>query len=39
MTRVHSRVGDQPTARCDGSTTLVPPRPDALVHALAGAEC
>ena len=38
MTRVHARVEDQPTARCDGSTTLVPPRPGALVHALAGAE-
>lgn len=35
MTRVHARVGDQLTVRCDGSTALVFPGP---VHALTGEE-
>jgi hypothetical protein len=38
VTRVRARVGDQPTVRCDGSTTLVFPLADARVHALTGAE-
>ncbi len=38
MSRVHARVGDQPTVRCDGSTAPVFLGPDAQVHALTGAE-
>gem|GEM_PF-6285889 len=38
MTRVHARVGDQPTVRVRRKHTLVFPLADAWVHALTGAE-